>query len=301
MRIGIDLGGTKIEGVVLGADNAVLAQQRHPTPSDSYVAIVNAVAAMVAELEQRVGSECAVGIGMPGAISPHSGCIKNANTVVLNGRNLKADLQTATGKTLYFANDANCLALSESVDGAAAGARSVFAVIIGTGTGGGLVFDGQLVTGINAIAGEWGHNPLPVRETCVAPCIECYCGKRGCIETYLCGAGLSRLYRHLGGRDASALEIAVLARDGDELARVTLAEYAERLASALSSVINIFDPEVVVFGGGLSNLPALTSLVAARLPKYIFSDHVETQLEIAKHGDSSGVRGAAWLAPENEL
>ena len=298
MRIGIDLGGTKIEGVVLDSDNIVQARVRRATPQDSYDAIVAAIAALVSDLEAAVATGCSVGIGTPGAISPHSGRMKNSNTIVLNDKNLKSDLETAIGKPLYLANDANCLALSESVDGAAAGAHSVFGVIIGTGTGGGLVYGGQVVTGANAIAGEWGHNPLPFRTSIDEPCVECYCGKRACIETYLCGAGLSRLHRFLGGADASAQEISLQAQRGEKLALATLDVYAQRLARALASVINVFDPEVIVFGGGLSNLPSLTTSVAKHLPAVVFSDHIATRLELALHGDSSGVRGAAWLPPE---
>ena len=298
MRIGIDLGGTKIEGVVLDGHNVVRARLRRPTPQHDYAAIVAAIATLVSDLEAAVATRCTVGIGTPGAISPHSGRMKNSNTVVLNDKDLKADLEKVISRPLYFTNDANCLALSESVDGAAAGARSVFGVIIGTGTGGGLVFDGQVITGANAIAGEWGHNPLPFRTTIDEPCVECYCGKTACIETYLCGAALARLHRFLGGADESAREISLRAQRGEELALVTLDVYAQRLAKALASVINIFDPEVIVFGGGLSNLPSLASSVGRHLPTFVFSDHVATRLEIALHGDSSGVRGAAWLPPD---
>ena len=297
MRIGIDLGGTKIEGVVLDEHNIIRARLRRPTPRESYQAIIKLIAEIVADLEREVACVCSVGIGTPGAISPYSGLIKNSNTVVLNGKNLVADLQQTVGKPLFFANDANCLALSESIDGAASGAKSVFGIIIGTGTGGGLVFNRQLIVGANAIAGEWGHNPLPIRSAIEEPCIECYCGKKACIETYLSGAGLSLLYRFHGGADVSAEQIAGKAVCGEQLAIKTLDIYSERLACALSSVVNVFDPEVVVFGGGLSKLPSLTSLVAKHLPKFVFSDHTETQLSVAKHGDSSGVRGAAWLAP----
>ena len=297
MRIGIDLGGTKIEGVVLDENNIVKARIRRPTPHDSYAEIVGLIVELVKQLEREVSSNCSVGIGTPGAISPHTGRIKNSNTVVLNGRNLKADLQQAIGKPLLIANDANCLALSESVDGAAAGAQSVFGVIIGTGTGGGLVINGRVVSGANAIAGEWGHNPLPVRDAIDEPCIECYCGEKACIETYLCGAGLSRLHRFLGGGEESAEHISAQAGDGDRLALNTVDVYAQRLARALASVINIVDPEVVVFGGGLSKLPSLTELLDKHLPRFVFSDHVATKMKIALHGDTSGVRGAAWLPP----
>lgn len=297
MRIGIDLGGTKIEGVVLAADNSILLRRRHPTPQNDYPSIVRSIADLINALEQEVAQVCSVGIGTPGTISPYSGRIKNANTVVLNGKNLAADLEAATGKSLYFANDANCLALSEAVDGAAAGAKSVFGVIIGTGTGGGLVFDGQLIVGANAIAGEWGHNPLPFSDASDRPAVECYCGKTGCIETYLCGAGFVRLHHASGGAENSAEEIADRIRSADARAICTLDRYAQLMARALASVINVFDPEVVVLGGGLSNLPSLVERVTQALPAFVFSDHVATKISRALHGDSSGVRGAAWLPP----
>ena len=297
MRIGIDLGGTKIEGVVLDDDNLIRAKIRRPTPQDDYAAIVRTIAEIIAELELEVGAQCSVGIGTPGAISPFSGGIKNSNTVVLNGKDLRADLEALTARALHFANDANCMALSEAVDGAGEGACSVFGVIIGTGTGGGLVYEGRLITGANAIAGEWGHNPLPHLTPADHPLPMCYCGKQACIETYLSGAGFSRLYASLAKRQLSAELIAQRARSGEGAAEKTIEIYAERLARALSTVINVFDPEVVVLAGGLSNLPGLEQLCAQKLPQFVFSDHVRTSIKKARHGDSSGVRGAAWLAP----
>ncbi|MGR8948093.1 MAG: ROK family protein [Gammaproteobacteria bacterium] len=298
MRIGIDLGGTKIEGVVLDSDNATLAKIRVATPREDYQAIIDTVAQLIAKLESTVGAACSVGIGTPGAISPYSRKMKNSNTVVLNGMDLQNDLELATGKQLYFANDANCLALSESVDGAARGARSVFGVIIGTGTGGGLVYEGQLVSGANAIAGEWGHNPLPYLTTEDRPALRCYCGKSACIETYLSGAGFTRLYERLTGQTLSAADIAARAERREQKALLAIELYAERLARALSTVINVFDPHVVVLAGGLSNLPRLAQLTTLHLPACVFSDHIATIITTAEHGDSSGVRGAAWLPPE---
>ena len=297
MRIGIDLGGTKIEGVVLDGDNRVRGKIRRPTPQADYHEIVTSIAQIITELETMVGARCSVGIGTPGAISPYSGNIKNSNTVVLNGMDLRTDLQALTDRLIYFANDANCMALSESVDGAAEGASSVFGVIIGTGTGGGLVYEGKVITGANAIAGEWGHNPLPYLGSDDQPIAPCYCGKQGCIETYLSGAGFTRLYASLGNTELSAETIAERAEKGEAAAQMTIEIYAKRLARALSTVVNIFDPQIVVLAGGLSNLPGLESLCAEFLPQFVFSDNVCTAIKKARHGDSSGVRGAAWLPP----
>lgn len=293
-RLGVDLGGTKVEGVVLDANNQILAKRRLPTPSADYGQILDTLVALILELEQQVRDRCSVGIGMPGAISPHSGLIKNANTEVLNGENLPKDLEQLLGRKIYAANDANCLALSESVDGAGKGAESVFAVILGTGTGGGLVINGQLMVGANAIAGEWGHNPLPWAEaTDIA--VRCYCGKIGCIETYLSGAGLSRLHVTLGGADISAQRVSELYESGDKTAIAAIGLYASRSARALATTINIVDPSVVVLGGGLSKINNLAAAVESKLPEFVFSDHVSTRVVPALHGDSSGVRGAAWL------
>ena len=296
MRIGIDLGGTKIEGIVLDADNRPVIKRRWPTPAQNYQQILEAIDKAVRTLEQDVAQSCSVGIGMPGAISPHSGLVKNANTVVLNGRNFTNDLERLLARKIYVANDANCLALSEAVDGAGREAGCVFAVIIGTGTGGGLVVNRQLLVGGNAIAGEWGHNPLPWQENDVS-LSPCYCGKLGCIETYLSGAGLARLYVAFGGGNISAEEISERYDFQEELAIKTVETYAHRLGCALSSVINIVDPDIVVLGGGLSQIRNLVQLVESVLPSFVFSDHVATKIVKALHGDSSGVRGAAWLPP----
>lgn len=297
MRLGVDLGGTKIEGIVLDAENRTVAKQRWSTPAGDYQEILRTLSMVIQTLEQAVGEVCSIGIGMPGAISPHSGLIKNANTVVLNGKNLPRDLGALLGRQIFVANDANCLALSEAVDGAGKGLGSVFAVIIGTGTGGGLVVNGRPLIGNNAIAGEWGHNPLPWPEDAdlAAPC---YCGKVGCIETYLCGAGLSRLYAEMGGENISAEQIGERWNCGEPIAAQVIGRYAQRLGRALSSVINIVDPDIVVLGGGLSKIKNLPQLIESVLPSFVFSDHVATKVVLAAHGDSSGVRGAAWLPPE---
>lgn len=297
MRIGIDLGGTKIEGIVLGDDGAILGRHREPTPRGNYTDIVAAVTDMVGYLEASVGRQCPVGIGMPGSVSPYSGLVRNSNTVELNGMPLDRDLEHALKRSLRFENDANCFALSEAVDGAAAGARSVFGVILGTGTGGALVFEQRIVRGRNAVAGEWGHNPLPWPRTDETPGPTCYCGRRGCLETYLNGAGLTRAHTAAGGAELPADQIARLISAGDGTALSALSNYADRLARGLATVINIADPDVIVLGGGLSNIAALIPRASQLLPTYVFSDHIETQLVSARHGDSSGVRGAAWLWP----
>ncbi len=296
-RIGVDLGGTKIEAAVLADDGTVRARRRVPTPRDDYPATLRSIAALVEDLEREAGSPAVVGVGMPGTISPATGLVKNANSVWLNGQPLADDLRRALPRPLRFANDANCFALSEAVDGAAAGAGAVFGVIVGTGTGGGVVVNGRIWTGPNAIAGEFGHNPLPWPNLDEGPAPECYCGKTGCIETYLSGPGLSRDHERTSGRSLDAVEIAARAAGGDAVAEATLRRYEDRMARALASVINILDPDVVVLGGGLSNLPRLYDNVPRRWTSYVFSDRVDTRLVSPRHGDSSGVRGAAWLWP----
>lgn len=300
MRIGIDLGGTKIEGVVLDDNNQVIHRIRRATPATDYSKILTSIDAMISDLEAEVRQTCSVGIGTPGAISPHSGLLKNSNTTVLNGRHLREDLESLTGRNLFLANDANCFALSEAVDGAASDANIVFGVIIGTGTGGGLVIDGKVLVGANAIAGEWGHNPLPWPDNSDLPTI-CYCGKVGCIETYLSGAGLSRLHTELGGEQLSAEQIAKLVDLNDSLATRALEIYAERFARAVAGVINIIDPNAIVLGGGLSKIKSLPALIEKNLPKFVFTDYLTTRVVTAAHGDSSGVRGAAWLARDQSF
>lgn len=297
MRIGIDLGGSKIEAVALGPGGAELARRRVPTPQGDYEATVRAVADLVATLEAETGRRGRVGIGMPGAISPATGLIKNANSTCLNGRPLDRDLEAALGRPVRLANDANCFALSEAADGAAAGAKVVFGVILGTGVGGGIVVGGQVLTGPNAIAGEWGHNPLPWPEAAERPGPACYCGKQGCIETFLSGPGL--VADHAGASGGGHAADAIVAAAGrDAAAAATLRRYERRLAKALAHVINLLDPEVIVLGGGLSRIDRLYANVPAIWGEYLFSDAVATHLVPPRHGDSSGVRGAAWLWPE---
>ena len=295
MRIGIDLGGTKIEGVVLSDGGALAARRRVATPRGDYAATLAAVARLVLDLERDAGGRGTVGVGMPGAISPATGVVKNANSVWLNGRALAEDLGRALPRPLRFANDANCFALSEAKGGAAAGARAVFGVIVGTGVGGGLVIDGRGWTGPNAIAGEWGHNPLPWPAAGEWPGPPCYCGKTGCIETFLSGPGLARDHGQATGEATDAAAIAARADAGDVAAVATLDRYEDRLARALAAVINVLDPDVIVLGGGMSNVRRLYAGVPRRWTRYVFSDRVDTRLLPPAHGDASGARGAAWL------
>ena len=297
MRIGIDLGGTKIEGIVLGPDGAELARERVSTPAGDYRVTLQVVAALVAKLEADAGGECRVGIGMPGSFSRASGRVRNANSVCLNGQPMQRDLEALLGRPLRFANDADCLALSEATDGTAAGARVVFGVIVGTGTGGGIVVDGRLLSGPNGIAGEWGHNPLPWPQAEELPGPACYCGLHGCIETWLSGPGLANDYLQATGDGVESVEIARRARHGETAAQASLARHADRMARALAGVINIVDPDVIVLGGGVSNIASLYDDIPSRWGRYVFSDRVDTRLVQARHGDSSGVRGAAWLWP----
>ena len=268
-RIGIDLGGTKIELLALDASGREVFRRRVPTPQGDYGAMLEAVRLLVEEAEKQIKSQATVGMGMPGALSRATGLVKNANSTCLIGRDLKGDLEKALKREIRLANDANCFALSEAVDGAGKGAEVVFGVILGTGVGGGIVVRGEVLTGPNAIAGEWGHNPLPLPRAEDLPLRDCYCGRKGCIETYLSGPALQR--------------------DPD------MGRYEERLARALAGVINILDPDVVVLGGGISNVASLYTNVPALWQPYVFSDRVQTRLVRPVHGDSSGVRGAAWL------
>jgi fructokinase len=295
MRIGIDLGGTKIEAIALDDAGAVLVRRRVPAPRHDYDATLVSIANLVADVEAAAGHRGTVGVGMPGTISPVTGLVKNANSTWLNGRALAEDLPRLLGRQVRFANDANCFALSEATDGAAAGARIVFGVILGTGTGGGLVVEGQVLVGANAIAGEWGHNPLPWPEAGEWPGSPCYCGRTGCIETFLSGLGLARDHATETGQPLEAPAIVERAALGDPQARATLARYERRLARALAGIINVVDPEVIVLGGGLSNVASLYASVPPLWNEFVFSDRVDTRLVRAAHGDSSGVRGAAWL------
>jgi len=297
MRIGIDLGGTKIEGIVLDREGAEVARLRIATPQGDYQGIINSVTGLVSRLEQIAGTQCSVGIGMPGSVSRATGLIKNSNSVCLNGMPLRTDLEKQTGRKIRFANDADCFALSEAMDGAAQGAAVVFGVIIGTGTGGGIVINGDLLAGPNGIAGEWGHNPLPWPQADELPGPDCYCGKQGCIETWLSGPGLAYDHERVTGEIYAAPEIGEHASNGDQKAVETLERYVDRMARSLASVINVIDPDVIVLGGGLSNMDILYERVPKYWGRYVFSDSVETRLVRAKHGDSSGVRGAAWLWP----
>ncbi len=298
MRIGIDLGGTKIEGLVLDDAGREAARLRRPTPKGEPAAIVEAIRVLVAELEGEVGSQCTVGIGTPGSLSPRTGLLRGSNTTCLNGVALDRRIAEALGREVRMANDANCFALSEAADGAGRGARVVFGVIVGTGTGAGVVVDGRVLTGRHGIAGEWGHNPLPWAEGDEHPGPRCYCGKRGCIETWLSGPGFAREHaRRTGEALRSVEEIVALASAGDAEARRSVERYAERMARALATVIDVLDPDVIVLGGGMSNIDAIYPLVADRLPAWVFSDYVDVPVVKALHGDSSGVRGAAWLWP----
>jgi len=297
MRIGIDLGGTKIEIIALDDGGQTLARRRVATPQGDYAGTVAAVAGLVLGVEAELGRRGAVGVGMPGAPSRRSGLIKNANSTCLIGRPLAADLAEALGREVRLANDANCLALSEAGDGAAAGAEVVFGVIIGTGVGGGIAVRGQVVEGLNAIAGEWGHNPLPLPAGADLPLPPCYCGRAGCIETYLSGPGLAALHARESGRRLTPEAIVAAAAAGDAACEASLQAYEGRLARALAGVINILDPDVIVLGGGLSNLARLYESVPRLWLSHVFSDAVATRLVPALHGDSSGVRGAAWLWP----
>jgi fructokinase len=300
MRIGIDLGGTKIEAIALDKGGAILARRRVPTPRDDYDATVGAIVRLVAGIEAELGHVGSIGIGIPGAESRGSGMVKNANSVCLIGRPLARDLGLALDRPLRLANDANCFTLSEAVDGAAAGMRVVFGVILGTGVGGGIVIDGRTLTGANAIAGEWGHNPLPWPTDDERPGPSCYCGKHGCIETFLSGPALTFNHARACGDECEPSEIAARAATGDAAAEATLARYENRLARSLATVINVVDPDAIVLGGGLSNIDLWYRRVPALWGRYVFSDRVDTLLLRAKHGDSSGVRGAAWLWPDDE-
>ena len=296
-RIGIDLGGTKIEGIVLDADGGMPFRERVTTPAGNYPATLRAMADLISKLERQCGQTCNVGVGTPGALSPRDGRIRNANSTCLNGKPLDRDLSDLLGRPVRLANDANCFTLSEARDGAAKGAASVFGVIIGTGTGGGIVINGQLLDGPNAIAGEWGHNPLPWPSADEYPGPDCYCGKRGCIETFLSGPGLARDYPQ-GEPILSAEQIVLRAAGGEPAAEACLARYEDRMARGLASVINILDPGVIVLGGGLSRIQRLYRNVPQLWKSYVFSDVVHTRLVPPTHGDSSGVRGAAWLWPQ---
>lgn len=295
MRLGIDLGGSKIEIIALDGAGKVLMRERIETPQGDYPAILVAIAELVAKAEVGLGPAETIGIGTPGVLSRATGRMKNSNSTCLNGQPLLDDLVSRLGRELRIANDANCFALSEAIDGAAAGASVVFGVIIGTGTGAGIVVDQKVLSGPNGIAGEWGHNPLSWPTSDELPGPACYCGKHGCVETFLSGPGLAQDHQRHGGDALSAETIAARAEHGEPASRATLERYYDRMARALAQVINILDPDVIVLGGGMGRIPTLYHEIPRRWGAYVFSDRVDTRLVAPKHGDSSGVRGAAWL------
>ena len=295
MRIGIDLGGTKIEAIAIDGSRE-LVRRRVSAPRGDYDATIAAVRDLVAGIETELGAKGTVGVGIPGAISNVTGLVKNANSTWLIGHALDRDLERALERPLRVSNDANCFALSEATDGAGEGANTVFGVILGTGTGGGVVVNGRVLEGRHRIAGEWGHNPLPWPQDGEQPGPACYCGQTGCIETFLSGPGLAATYRAIAGRNADAAEIARLAASDGSAARA-LDIYESRLARALASIINVLDPDVIVLGGGVSNIARLYERVPKLLKPFVFSDSADTPIVAARHGDSSGVRGAAWLWP----
>jgi fructokinase len=298
VRLGVDFGGTKIEAAAIGPDGGYVARVREPNPG-GYEAALETVARLVEAVERETGPVGRLGVGMPGSVSPRTGAIRNANSVWLNGRPFREDLEARLGRPVRLANDANCLALSEASDGAAAGARVVFAAIIGTGCGGGVVVDGRIVEGVNGIAGEWGHTPLPWPEARELPLHPCWCGRAGCLETYISGTGLERDYALHAGEAAGlrAPAIVAAAQAGEPAAAAAIDRYVDRLGRGLAVIADILDPDVIVLGGGMSNVEALYARVPPVLAERMFSDVCETRLAPAVHGDSSGVRGAAWLWP----
>ena len=299
MRIGIDLGGTKIEGIALDDNGKELLRHRINTPQHDYPATVKAIIELINKLESETQQTGTIGIGIPGSISPGTDIVKNANSTWLIGKALQKDLEAQLDKTVRIANDANCFVMSEATDGAGKDAEIIFGVIIGTGTGGGITLNRQLIVGSNAIGGEWGHNPLPWPRQSELPGPNCYCGKQGCIETYLSGPGFARdfaqNFHNQSDKTLSAPEIVNLAEQGNEQAELALHAYEDRMARSLATVINIIDPHVIVLGGGMSNIQRLYKNVPERWTEYVFSSEVHTQLLPNVHGDSSGVRGAAWL------
>ncbi len=295
LRIGIDLGGTKIEIIALAPDGRELLRRRQATPQADYQAILDTIAALVCDAETQLGETATVGVGTPGSIARATGLLRGSNSVCLNGRPIKADLEALLARAVSVTNDANCFVLSEATDGAGVAAEIVFGVILGTGVGGGIVVRGQVLTGANSIAGEWGHNPLPWPSDDERPGFPCFGGHSGCIETFLSGPGMERDHRHAGGEALSAQVIAARAAGGDAACDATLRRYEQRLARALAHVINIVDPDVIVLGGGMSNVERLYDNVPRLWSRWVFSDRVDTRLLAHRHGDSSGVRGAAWL------
>ncbi|MEG3639132.1 ROK family protein [Magnetococcus sp. PR-3] len=300
MRIGVDLGGTKVEAIVMDEAGAIKVRHRCDTPQGDYQGTVKAICALVKRIEQEAGiagKNIPVGVGTPGAVSPYTGRLKGSNSVCLIGQPLREDLEACLARPVRLANDADCFALSEASDGAAAGAPVVFGVIVGTGCGGGFVVNGQLLQGGNAITGEWGHNPLPGPLDHERPGTACYCGKSGCIETFISGTGYARDYNQVAGTQLTGKQVAERLAAGEKEAVEAIERYEHRMARALASIINVVDPHVIVLGGGMSNVARLYEEVPKLWGPYVFSDRVDTQLVKAKYGDSSGVRGAAWLWP----
>lgn len=297
MRIGIDLGGTKIEIIVLDDNGAPVVRRRVSTPVGDYSGTIRAIAELVRSARSQIGVFASVGIATPGALSPQTGLLRNSNSVVLNGKPLDRDLADAIGQSVRLENDANCLAISEATDGAGAGCRVVFAAILGTGVGGGIVIEGRILTGLNHVGGEWGHNPLPWATEKERPGYRCYCGKFGCIETFLSGTGLAREYFSLSRKELLAEQIAEAEQSGEPDAVQSLAAYQDRLARSLAALVNVLDPDVIVLGGGISNINSLYLGLMELIGQHAFSDWIKTKVVRAAHGDSSGVRGAAWLWP----
>lgn len=298
MRIGIDLGGTKIEVIALDDDGETLFRQRVSTPKGDYVGTLNAIAGLVNEAETATGKTGSVGVGIPGTLSPVTGKVKNANSTWLNGQFFDTDLSKLLGRKVKVANDANCLAVSEAVDGAGAGKKVVFAVIIGTGCGAGIALDGQVHSGGNGVAGEWGHNPLPWQDESDRRFLlneHCYCGLTGCTELFVSGTGFMADYAKLSGEKKVGTDIVKLAQEGDGFAKIAMDNYLNRLAKALGQAINMLDPDVIVLGGGMSNVDCLYEELPARIRQWVFGRECDTPIRKAVHGDSSGVRGAAWL------
>jgi len=294
MKLGIDMGGTKIEAAAIDSEGKIHFRERISTPGD-YHSLVRAIAELGRTVANQTGAPMRLGIGMPGSESPSTGLVRNSNTTFLNGKPLGRDLQAAFGAPVRLANDANCFALSEAQGGAGAGASSVFGVILGTGCGGGVVIEGKLVNGANGIAGEWGHMPLPWQTPEEYPGAQCWCGRLGCQEIWLSGTGLEADYARLSGKEIDGKEIAALAAQGDAIAQKTLDRLSDRLARALSVIAMAWDPEVIVLGGGVSNIESIYTPTAAALERYAFSDCYKARIVKNKFGDSSGVRGAAWL------
>lgn len=295
LKIGIDLGGTKISAVVMSKDNTVLKQLRIPSPQGSYEKTMQALIQVINELESTLSHKAQIGIGLPGSISPKTGLIQNANSTWLIGKPLDKDLMQAMDREIRFANDADCFALSEATDGAAAGKQNVFGVIVGTGCGGSLIINQKIVTGPRGISGEWGHTPLPWPDHSEVNATKCWCGQNGCLETWISGTGLGKDHERVTGESIPAKEVVERAEEGDQSALQTLDRHASRLARGLAVIVNIIDPDVIVLGGGLSNVSSLYQKVPEAMKPYIFSDNKEVAIVPPEYGDDSGVRGAAWL------